>query len=72
MRTLSKGFLSKLLSDDNPVLMFKSSGALVYSPTLAVDSGQRWAMEERLQEMKEQRENLSPTCECVRPPLSGL
>ncbi|XP_049646568.1 microcephalin isoform X2 [Suncus etruscus] len=47
--------------DDIPVLMFKSSRALVYSPASVVDSGQRWAMEERLQEMKEQREHLSPT-----------
>ncbi|XP_054995313.1 microcephalin isoform X2 [Sorex araneus] len=46
--------------EDDPVLMFESSGALLYSPTAAL-SRQHHSMEQRLQEMKEKRENLSPT-----------
>ncbi|XP_036754111.2 microcephalin isoform X3 [Manis pentadactyla] len=44
-----------------PVLLFDPSGSLVYSPTIKMYSGQQSAMEKRLQEMKEKRENLSPT-----------
>ena len=56
-----------LLSDDDiPVLMFESSGSLMYSPTTTTHRGHHLAMEKRLQEMKEKRENLSPTCECSR------
>ncbi|XP_055969883.1 microcephalin [Sorex fumeus] len=50
----------KTMLEDNPVLMFESSGALLYSPTTAV-SRQHHSMERRLREMKERRENLSPT-----------
>ncbi|XP_036989797.2 microcephalin isoform X3 [Artibeus jamaicensis] len=49
------------LGDDVPVLLFESSGSLVYSPTTAVHRGHHLAMEKRLQEMKEKRENLSLT-----------
>ncbi|XP_045042441.2 microcephalin isoform X4 [Desmodus rotundus] len=49
------------LDDDVPVLMFESSGSLMYSPTTTTHRGHHLAMEKRLQEMKEKRENLSPT-----------
>ncbi|XP_022426551.1 microcephalin isoform X4 [Delphinapterus leucas] len=54
----------KLRNADNdvPVLLFESNGSLVYSPTVKICSGHHSAMEKRLQEMKEKRENLSPTC----------
>lgn len=46
-----------LFSDDAvPVLVFKSPCSLVYSSPVNM-------MKRRLQEMKEKRENLSPTCE---------
>lgn len=52
-----------LFSDnDIPVLLFDSNGSLMYSPTIKMCCGQHRAMEKRLQEMKEKRENLSPTC----------
>lgn len=47
-----------------PVLSFESNGSLVYSPTGKVCRGHHSAMKKRLQEMKEKRENLSPTCKC--------
>ncbi|MBZ3890088.1 Microcephalin [Sciurus carolinensis] len=46
------------LVNDVPVLLFESHGSLVYSPTTKIST-----MEKRLQEMKERRENLSPTYE---------
>ncbi|XP_045677308.1 microcephalin isoform X2 [Phyllostomus hastatus] len=51
------------LEDDVPVLLFESGGSLVYSPTAAaaVPGGHHLAMEKRLREMKEKRENLSLT-----------
>lgn len=54
--------------DDVPVLLFESNGSLVYSPTVKIFSGHHSAMEKRLQEMKEKRENLSPTCKCLHCP----
>lgn len=55
-----------LFSDnDIPVLLFDSNGSLMYSPTIKMYCGQHSAMEKRLQEMKEKRENLSPTCKCL-------
>lgn len=53
-----------LLAEDAPVLVFEPNGSLMYSPKAAVSSGYRHAMEKRLEEMKEKRNNLSPTCEC--------
>nr|KAF6428055.1 microcephalin 1 [Rousettus aegyptiacus] len=50
------------LDDDRPALLFDSNGSLMYSPTIKMHSGHHSAMEKRLQEMKEKRENLSPTC----------
>nr|XP_019573318.1 PREDICTED: microcephalin isoform X1 [Rhinolophus sinicus]XP_019573319.1 PREDICTED: microcephalin isoform X1 [Rhinolophus sinicus] len=49
------------LDNDIPVLLFDSNGSLMYSPTIKMCCGQHRAMEKRLQEMKEKRENLSPT-----------
>ncbi|XP_045853150.1 microcephalin isoform X3 [Meles meles] len=49
------------LDNDVPVLLFESNGSLMYSPTIKMCSGQHSAMQRRLQEMKEKRENLSPT-----------
>ncbi|XP_034860201.1 microcephalin isoform X1 [Mirounga leonina] len=49
------------LDNDIPVLLFESNGSLMYSPTIKMCSGQHSLMEKRLQEMKEKRENLSPT-----------
>ncbi|XP_045432185.1 microcephalin isoform X2 [Pipistrellus kuhlii] len=49
------------LDNDVPVLLFESSGALMYSPTATAHRGRLSAMEQRLQEMKEKRANLSPT-----------
>ncbi|XP_069707615.1 microcephalin [Phaenicophaeus curvirostris] len=45
---------------DVPVLLFEDSGSLVYSPANKVKD-QCSAMEKRIKEMKEKRENLSPT-----------
>ncbi|XP_027385921.1 microcephalin isoform X7 [Bos indicus x Bos taurus] len=50
------------LGTNVPVLSFESNGSLVYSPTGKVYRGHHSAMKKRLQEMKEKRENLSPTC----------
>ncbi|XP_058298949.1 microcephalin isoform X3 [Hylobates moloch] len=49
------------LDDDVPILLFESSGSLTYSPTIKINSSHHSAMEKRLQEMKEKRENLSPS-----------
>ncbi|XP_054422181.1 microcephalin [Pteronotus mesoamericanus] len=49
------------LDNDVPVLVFESSGSLTYSPTITMHRGRHHAMEKRLQEMREKRENLSPT-----------
>ncbi|XP_077610369.1 microcephalin [Crocuta crocuta] len=49
------------LDNDVPVLLFESNGSLIYSPTIKMYSGQHSTMEKRLQQMKEKRENLSPT-----------
>ncbi|XP_054417133.2 microcephalin isoform X5 [Pongo abelii] len=49
------------LDGDVPVLFFESNGSLIYSPTIEINSSHHSAMENRLQEMKEKRENLSPT-----------
>uniref|UniRef100_A0A5F8A0P8 Microcephalin n=1 Tax=Macaca mulatta TaxID=9544 RepID=A0A5F8A0P8_MACMU len=49
------------LDDDVPILLFESNGSLTYSPTIKINSSHHSAMEKRLQEMKEKRENLSPT-----------
>ncbi|XP_039733204.1 microcephalin isoform X9 [Pteropus medius] len=49
------------LDDDRPALLFDSDGSLMYSPTIKMYSGHHNAMEKRLQEMKQKRENLSPT-----------
>ncbi|XP_053236804.1 microcephalin [Podarcis raffonei] len=45
---------------DAPVLLFKDDGSLVYSPASKIKYQCR-AMEKRIKEMKEKRENLSPT-----------
>jgi hypothetical protein len=59
---LSLNLNSSLFSEDDvPVLLFESCGSLMYSPTNKISSHHS-AMEKRLQEMKEKRENLSPTC----------
>ncbi|KAM9693307.1 LOW QUALITY PROTEIN: microcephalin-like [Dama dama] len=49
------------LGTNVPVLLFESNGSLVHSPTGKVYRGHHSAMKKRLQEMKEKRENLSPT-----------
>ncbi|XP_063494063.1 microcephalin isoform X13 [Symphalangus syndactylus] len=49
------------LDDDVPILLFESSGSLTYSPTIKINSSHHSTMEKRLQEMKEKRENLSPS-----------
>ncbi|KFQ67102.1 Microcephalin, partial [Phaethon lepturus] len=45
---------------DVPVLLFEDNGSLVYSPVSKIKD-QCSAMERRIKEMKEKRENLSPT-----------
>ncbi|XP_030346706.1 microcephalin isoform X3 [Strigops habroptila] len=45
---------------DVPVLLFEDNGSLVYSPVNKVKD-QHSAMERRIKEMKEKRENISPT-----------
>ncbi|KAM8786842.1 microcephalin [Rhynchonycteris naso] len=47
--------------NDVPVFSLESASPLTYSPTLRRYRGQHRAMEQRLREMKESRENLSPT-----------
>ncbi|XP_042637883.1 microcephalin [Orycteropus afer afer] len=49
------------LDSDVSALLFESNGSLMYNPTIKIDSYHHSAMEKRLQEMKEKRENLSPT-----------
>uniref|UniRef100_A0A2K6L8K6 Microcephalin n=1 Tax=Rhinopithecus bieti TaxID=61621 RepID=A0A2K6L8K6_RHIBE len=49
------------LDGDVPILLFESNGSLTYSPIIKINSSHHSAMEKRLQEMKEKRENLSPT-----------
>ncbi|KAL0612908.1 Microcephalin [Plecturocebus cupreus] len=49
------------LDDDVPVLLFESNGSLTYSPRMKINNSHHSAMEKRLREMKEKRENLSPT-----------
>ena len=44
---------------DVPVLLFEDNGSLVYSPVNKIKD-QCNAMERRVKEMKEKRENLSP------------
>ncbi|XP_040589347.1 microcephalin isoform X1 [Mesocricetus auratus] len=48
------------LDDGVPVLLFESPRSLVYSSTTPIKS-HKTTMENRLQEMREKRENLSPT-----------
>ncbi|XP_074144052.1 microcephalin isoform X5 [Sminthopsis crassicaudata] len=48
------------IDNDVPVLLFEADGSLIYSPTAKIKN-QCNAMEKRLQEMKDKRENLSPT-----------
>ncbi|XP_051831946.1 microcephalin isoform X2 [Antechinus flavipes] len=48
------------IDNDVPVLLFEADGSLIYSPTAKIKD-QCNAMEKRLQEMKDKRENLSPT-----------
>uniref|UniRef100_A0A2D4PX34 BRCT domain-containing protein n=1 Tax=Micrurus surinamensis TaxID=129470 RepID=A0A2D4PX34_MICSU len=45
---------------DMPVLLFEDDGSLVYSPTNKMKY-QRSVMERRIKDMKEKRENVSPT-----------
>ncbi|NXC03418.1 MCPH1 protein, partial [Orthonyx spaldingii] len=45
---------------DTPVLLFEDNGSLVYSPVSKIKD-QCNAMERRIKDMKEKRENLSPT-----------
>nr|XP_047933997.1 microcephalin isoform X2 [Anser cygnoides] len=45
---------------DTPVLLFEDDGSLVYSPVNKIRN-QSSAVERRIKEMKEKRENLSPT-----------
>ncbi|XP_040099146.1 microcephalin isoform X4 [Oryx dammah] len=49
------------LGTNVPVLLFESNGSLVYSPTGKLYGAHHSAMKKRLREMKERRENLSPT-----------
>ncbi|XP_023581345.1 microcephalin isoform X2 [Trichechus manatus latirostris] len=49
------------LDSDVPALLFAPNGSLLYSPTVKTNSYHHSAMEKRLQEMREKRENLSPT-----------
>ncbi|XP_044519531.1 microcephalin [Gracilinanus agilis] len=48
------------IDNDIPVLLFEADGSLMYSPNAKIKD-QCNAMEKRLQEMKDKRENLSPT-----------
>ncbi|XP_037589344.1 microcephalin isoform X3 [Cebus imitator] len=51
------------LDDDVPILLFESNGSLTYSPRMKINNSHHSAMEKRLREMKENRENPSPTYE---------
>ncbi|KFV07143.1 Microcephalin, partial [Pterocles gutturalis] len=57
---------------DVPVLLFEDNGSLVYSPIRKIND-QCSAMERRIKEMKEKRENLSPTASQMSqiPPSSS-
>ncbi|KAM9562597.1 microcephalin isoform 13-T14 [Guaruba guarouba] len=55
---------------DAPVLLFEDNGSLVYSPVNKVKD-QYSAMERRIKEMKEKRENISPTGEQVEDCLNS-
>ncbi|KFQ61158.1 Microcephalin, partial [Pelecanus crispus] len=57
---------------DVPVLLFGDNGSLVYSPVNKIKD-QCSAMERRMKEMKEKRENLSPTASQMsqKPPSSS-
>ncbi|KAM6405848.1 microcephalin [Pluvialis apricaria] len=57
---------------DVPVLLFEDNGLLVYSPVNQIKA-QYSAMERRIKEMKEKRENLSPTASQMSqiPPSSS-
>ncbi|NWX46265.1 MCPH1 protein, partial [Steatornis caripensis] len=57
---------------DVPVLLFEDNGSLVYSPVNKIKD-QCSAMERRVKEMKEKRENLSPTASQMSqiPPSSS-
>lgn len=48
------------IETDIPVLLFEDDGSLVYSPVSKIRN-QCSEMERRINEMKEKRENLSPT-----------
>ncbi|XP_060128250.1 microcephalin [Zootoca vivipara] len=48
------------IEPDTPVLLFEDDGSLVYSPASKIKN-MCSAMEKRIKEMKEKRENLSPT-----------
>ncbi|XP_021572769.1 microcephalin [Carlito syrichta] len=48
------------IDNDIPLLLFESDGSLMYSP-MKYHRNHHSAMEKRLQEMKEKRENLSPS-----------
>ncbi|KAM6221079.1 microcephalin [Rhynchocyon petersi] len=49
------------LNNDVPALLFECNSSLMYSPKIQMDNSHHSTMEKRLQEMKEKRENLSPT-----------
>ncbi|XP_057270046.1 microcephalin isoform X2 [Pezoporus wallicus] len=55
---------------DVPVLLFEDNGSLVYSPVNKVKD-QYSAMERRIKEMKEKRENISPTGEQMEDCLNS-
>ncbi|XP_006866788.1 PREDICTED: microcephalin-like, partial [Chrysochloris asiatica] len=52
--------IKKKVNNDVPALLFESNRSLMYSP-MTIASHHHSSMEKRLQEMKEKRENLSPT-----------
>ncbi|NXU79168.1 MCPH1 protein, partial [Oreotrochilus melanogaster] len=56
--------------NDVPVLLFEDNGSLVYSPVNKIKD-QCSAMERRIKEMKEKRENLSPTASQMSQVLSS-
>ncbi|KAM6082970.1 microcephalin isoform 2-T2 [Chlamydotis macqueenii] len=55
---------------DVPVLLFEDDGSLIYSPVNKI-KGQCSAMERRIKEMKEKRENLSPAGEQMEDCLNS-
>ncbi|ETE70593.1 Microcephalin, partial [Ophiophagus hannah] len=50
----------KIIQTDIPILLFEDDGSLVYSPANKLKY-QRSVMERRIKDMKEKRENVSPT-----------